>query len=138
VLISATGDDGGLRLRQFSQGGGHCRQHRRGDDDRPSPGIGEHERVFASGELGVDRHRNDPCLDRAQEGGRKVDRVVKAEEDALLRKDVKSAQQIGKPAHPIGEFGISVATAIVDEGRLRPTPGNEVALEKVGSGIISH
>jgi len=63
---------------------------------------------------------------------------VKAEEDALLRKDVKSAQQIGKPAHPIGEFGISVTAAVVDESRLCATPGNEVALEEVGSGIISH
>ena len=56
----------------------------------------------------------------------------------LLAASILSAQQIGEPARPIGEFGISVPAAIVDEGRLCATPGNEVALEKIGSGIICH
>jgi prevent-host-death family protein len=85
---------------------------------------------------GVDGYRYDTGLDRAEKSGRKVDRVVEAEEDTLLGMDSQSPHEIGKPAHPFGEFHVTAAAAIVDEGCFRAPPGGEIPLDEISSGIV--
>src|SRR5262249_35830088 len=64
------------------------------------------------------------------------DRVVQTEEDALFRVNPEIANKMGKTAGALGELGIAVLAAIVDEGRFGATPCREVALDQVGSGIV--
>ncbi len=129
-------DDFGPRFRQLRQCRPDDRQHRRRYDHRSSPAVRQHEGEFARRQLSVDRDRDDPSLDCAEKRGRKVDRVVEAEEDALLGVNAQSAHDIGKPAHPFGELGIAVAPVIIDEGGLRAPSGREVPLDEISSGII--
>ncbi len=131
------GDDHlGARPRQLRQCRFHCRQQRLRDDDRPRPAVRQHERELAGGQLGVDRDRNDTGLDRAEEGGREVDRVVQAEKNALLRLNAESSHESGKTVHPFGKLRVAIPSVIVDECSLCAASGGEVALDQVGSGVV--
>ena len=138
ILRVAAGDDQRRpRPRQRGQCSLHDRQQRRGDDDGAGAAVRRHEGEFGGSQLGVDRNRNGPGLDRAEKGCRKIDRVVQAKEDALLRMNSEPPHEIGKPVHPFGELGIAVSTAIVDKSRLCAAPGIEVSPDQVGRGIVS-
>src|SRR6202030_667143 len=110
---------------------------RRGDDDGASAAVGRHEGEFGGSQLRVDRNRNGPGLDRAEKGGREIDCVMKAKDDALLRMNAEPAYEIGKPAHPLGGLGIAVIAVIVDESGLRAAPASDVSPNQIGRGIVS-
>ena len=134
--LGAGDDDLGLGLRQQCQRRPHRRQHRRRDDDRARPAVGQHKGEFVGPELGIDRDWHDPGLDRAEEGARKIDSIMQAEEDALFAAEAEAAQDIGKPGDPFGKLCVAVLAAIVDDRDLRPAPGSEVALDQVGGGVV--
>src|ERR1700720_1022109 len=50
--------------------------------------------------------------------------------------DSQSPHEIGKPAHPFGEFHVTAAAAVVDEGCFRAPLGGEIPLDEISSGIV--
>ena len=77
-----------------------------------------------------------PGLDRPEKGGRKIDAVLQAEQDALFRVKAEPPRKIGEPANPPGELRIAVLPSIVDDRDLGPAPGSEVALDQVGGRVV--
>ena len=61
---------------------------------------------------------------------------MKTQQDALLRMDPEPADDIGEPAHPLGELGIGVPASVVDEGRFCTTSGRQVSLDQIGSRVV--
>ena len=134
--LGAGDDRRGPRLGQLRQCRRHRGQYRRRHDNRASPAVGQHKGEFFRRQLGVDRDRHDPALDRPEKRGREVDRIMQAEQDPLLRMDPEPAYAIGEPACPLGKLGIAVMPVIVDKRRFRAAPGREVPLDQIGSGVV--
>ena len=107
-----------------------------GNDQEPRPAVGEHEAVIVLGHERVDRHRDHAGLDRAEEGGRPVDAVEEAHEDALLAADAERAQHVAEALDALGEIAVGPAAARIDKGQFCGTAGIEIALENVGGEIV--
>ena len=115
----------------------HCRQYRCRHHHRACPAVAEHKGEFVGAELGVDRDRHDSGLDRPEKGGREVDAIMQAQEDALLVVEAEPARSIGEPVHSAGKLGIGVLPAIIDDRGLRSAPSRKVALDQISRGVVS-
>jgi hypothetical protein len=73
-------------------------------------------RSRALGEQGVDRHRHDARLDGAQKRRRKIDRVVQAQQHALLDAEAQAAQHVGARRCCADRARVRAGTGVVDEG----------------------
>ena len=80
------GQLGAKRLEQWQQRGRNERDLR--------AAVSQHVLVVAARQQRVDRDRHDAGLDRPQESGRKIDRVVQAQQDALLRLHAEATKHV--------------------------------------------
>lgn len=108
----------------------------RRDDREPGAAVGEHEAVIVRGQKRVDRHGDDAGLDGAEKGGGPVDRVVEAEQDALLAADAERTQHVTETFDALGKLPVSAAAAVVDIGELAGAAGVEIAFENVGGEVV--
>ena len=135
VPVVAGHDDMGEVLARPDQIG-EFRQQLFGHDQQPGPAVVEHEAVIVLGHQRVDRHRHDARLDRAEEGGRPIDGVEQADEDALLAADAERAQHVAEALDALGKLAIGPAAARIDKGEFAGAAGIEIALENIGGEIV--
>ncbi len=112
------------------------RQQILGDDQQPGAAVAQHEAVIVLGHQRIDRDRDHAGLDRAEERGRPVDGVEQTHQHALLAADAQRAQHVAEALGALGEIGIAVFAAMIDEGDLAGAAGIEIALENVGGEIV--
>jgi hypothetical protein len=103
---------------------------------KPGPAVLEHEAVIILGQQRVDWNRDHTGLDRAEEGGRPIDAVEKADENALLAADVERLQRAGEAVDPRGEIAIGPAPARIDIGDFLAAPGVQIVFEHRGREIV--
>ena len=99
-----------------------------GNDQEPRAAVLEHESVIVLGQKRVDRNRNHAGLDGAEESSRPIDRVGKANEDALFAADAERAQRMGKTFDAVREIAIAIAAAMIDKAILPPRPASRLRL----------
>ena len=104
-----------------------------GHDQEPRAAVVEHEAVIVLGQQRVDRHRHHAGLDRAEKGGRPVDRIDETEERALLAAHAERAQHVAEALDPFSETAVGPAPALIDIGDLAGPAGVEIALENIGA-----
>src|SRR5579885_2558134 len=102
---------------------------RLGYDQKARPAVLEHEAIIVLGHQRIDRHRDDAGLDGAEEGGRPVDRVEEADQDALFAPDAERAQHMTEAFDARGKITVGVFAAMIDIGNLVGATGVEIALE---------
>ena len=90
--------------------------------------ILEHEAVIVLGHQRVDRNGDHPGLDGAEKRGRPIDSVEQANEDAFFGAHAKPAQHVAEALDTIGEIGIAVFAAMIDESDPVGAAGIEIAL----------
>ena len=103
---------------------------------KPGPAVLEHEAVIILGQQRVDGNRDHAGLDRAEEGGRPIDAVEQADENALLAADVERAQRAAEAVDPRGEIAIGPAPARIDIGDFLAAPGVQIVFEDGTSEIV--
>ena len=81
-----------LEKRRLSENRLELRQERFGEDERVRAAVVEHVGIIGGRQQRVDGYRHDSGLDRAQEGGRKIDSVLQTEQDALLHVHAEAMQ----------------------------------------------
>jgi len=101
---------------------GESREQRLRDDEQARAAVAQHEIIIRRRQQRVDRDRHDPRLDRAEEGGGKVDAVEQAEHDALLRRDAEAGDEIGEAVDPLGEVGVAIGPRSSRMATLSPRP----------------
>jgi hypothetical protein len=112
------------------------RQQFRRYHQQPRPRIRQDETVIVLGHQRVDRHRHHAGLDGAEKGGRPVDGVGQADQDAFFAANTEAAQHMAEAVDPVGQRGIGADAAIVDEGRLATAAGVEIVRKKGGREIV--
>ncbi len=132
VLASDNHLKPGMPLENGREAGEQLRR----DDEETRPAVAQHEIVVGGGQQGVDRNRHDPRLDCAEKGGREIDAVEQAVQDALLRQDAHRGDEIGEAVDALGEIGIAVGAAIVADGDLLRPAGVEVAADEIDGGVV--
>jgi hypothetical protein len=75
-------------------------------------------------------------LDGAEKRGRPIDGVEQANQDAFFAAQAETAQHMAEPLDAVGEIGIAVFAAMIDEGDLVGAAGVEIALQDVGGEIV--
>src|SRR5262249_54934807 len=88
------------------------------------------------GEQRVDRHRHDPGLDGAEEGGREIDRVEEAKHDALLEHDAELRKDIGEAVDALGKLAVAVGAALVAHRDLAGATCRKIAPDEVDGGVV--
>lgn len=115
---------------------GKALQERARNDEGAGAAVAQHEVVISRGQKRVDRNRNDAGLDRAQEHGRKINRIEQAQQDLLLGFDPKMAKGIGGAIDAFGELLVSVCAGIIDKSGLVATPGSKVAINEIDRRVV--
>jgi len=71
-----------------------------------------------------------------EKGDGKIDPVLQAQQDTLLRSHAGVAQRIGELAHPARQFAVGIASRIVDNGYFRGSRPPEVALDEIIRRVV--
>ena len=112
------------------------REQRGGDDERARTAVVEDVAVVAGREQRIHGDGHDPSLDRSQEYGRKVDRIVQRQHDALLRYEPEREQRIARAVHPRCELGKRKMRSVVDVGELSAAPVAQVSLDEIVRRVV--
>ena len=83
----------------------------------------QHVGVIVGRQQGVDGHRDQPGVQRAEEGHRPVVAVVHQHQHAFFAAQVQAAQRGGHAAHALVQRAIGERAVVVHEGRLGPAGG---------------
>lgn len=100
------------------QRGPQLRQQAGGDDQRPRPAMGGNIGVVVRRQQGVDGHRHDAGVQRAQKGHRPVHRVVHHHEDAFFAAQAQLAQGAAEAGHALGQLAVAEPALVIDIGCL--------------------
>src|SRR5262249_8149718 len=74
--------------------------------------------------------------DRAEECRRPVDGVEEANQYAFFRAHAELAQYMAEALDPVGELGIAIFAAMIDEGDLVGAASVEIARKDIGREIV--
>src|SRR5262249_751052 len=98
--------------------------------------VVEKEGVALVGNKLIDRTGDDARLDRTKKGGRPIDAIEQANEDAFFAAHAEPAQDVAEALDPVGEIAIAVFAAMIDESDLVAAPGLEIALQDVDGEVV--
>jgi len=130
------GDDDVLEMPRRRDCGSEFRQQLLGHHQHAGAAVREHEAIVVLGHQRVNRNRDHARFDRAEECRRPVDGVEKANEYTFFRTHAELAQHMAKTFDPVGELGIGIFAAMIDEGDLVGAAAVEIARKDIGGEIV--
>src|SRR5262249_49473733 len=85
---------------------------------------------------GIDRHGNNPSPDAAEEGSWEIDRILKAQQNALLRLNSEAPERACETLYPLGELAVRAGAVIINVGGLGCATSAPIAFQQVESRVV--